>query len=323
MIRNLKQTLRGGLFGGILGFGVINPAMMVLSDNIHDERFNPHEKQTITESILESYEYEFLPFSLTYTLLSSLIFGALFSYQYKLKTKIEEVEKANKHKSEFLTSMSHDLRTPLNAIIGFSDTIISGVLPDKNEEYVKDINSSGKHLLSLINEILDISRLEEGKFEFNPSVCSLENIINESNKMLSNEIENKGIQYVQIPFQGDDNIFADEFMMGRVYYNVLGNAIKFTSEGGKIISKISEISDNYLEVSITDTGIGIPKDKIETLTQAFIQVNHGPYVKKYDGLGLGLHISTELLKMHNSQLLIESEEGVGTTVSYLVPRYKS
>lgn len=323
MFQRMPVCIRGGLVGATIGYAVINPLAMVTYDlNHHDSSLGTKE-HSITYSITESFSLEFLPSSLPVVFLSSILVGFLYRYNYKLKQSRDEAERANRHKSEFLASMSHDLRTPLNAILGFSNAILSGDLPEsKYEEYLADINLSGAHLLDLINDILDVSRLESENIEFNPRVFSLEEQIEEVNAILSVQLKDKDIVYELINSSENDKVFIDRYWINRVYINILGNAIKFTPEGGKITTQILTKSNDSLEVRITDTGIGINPEKIKTMTKAFIQVESDPYLAKTEGVGLGLYTSERFLGMNGSKLTIESELGVGTTVSYLVPRAK-
>lgn len=245
----------------------------------------------------------------------------------KLKAAKIEAESANIAKSNFLSSMSHELRTPLNAILGFSQILegqFNGKLNDEQMTYVKDIFSSGKHLLSLINDILDLSKIEEGKSELHAEKLNIEKILTNSLIM----IKRRCIEHnINLNLNIDESIksfelIADGRKIKQIMYNLLSNAAKFTQDNGNILVEASKSSE-FLKVSISDSGIGIKKDDQEKIFQKFFQTKGG-LVNKTKGTGLGLSIVKNLVELHGGKLEVRSEgNGKGTTFSFTIPvRYE-
>ncbi|PCJ95709.1 MAG: PAS domain-containing sensor histidine kinase [Hyphomicrobiales bacterium] len=232
----------------------------------------------------------------------------------------EKAEAANNAKSEFLANMSHELRTPLNAIIGFSEIMRSGIFgklgSDKYVEYCDDIHESGTFLLAVINDILQMSKIEAGRFQLDFEQVPLHDIVRESIRVVSVEVMNKDLQ---VTINGDDeiNMDADRRSMKQIMLNLLTNAVKFTPEGGKISINM-KASDYMMQLSITDTGIGIPEDALKKLGMPFEQVQN-QFSKNHNGSGLGLAITRSLVEIHQGRMMIESCEGKGTTVTIMMP----
>ncbi len=233
------------------------------------------------------------------------------------KTK---AEKANRTKSEFLANMSHELRTPLNAIIGFSEVMekeLFGALGNpKYTEYAKDIHDSGNHLLEVINDILEMSKIEAGRLTISRKRIQLDEIIEDSLRIVHRIAEEKNIEFIRDglhPF----TISADKRAIKQVLINLLSNAVKFTPSGGKV-TVIFRHSDQEVSFSINDTGIGIAKQNIGKLGRPFQQVEN-QFSKSYKGSGLGLAISRSLIELHGGELIIRSQLGHGTTVTCRLP----
>lgn len=238
----------------------------------------------------------------------------------KLQTEKEKAENANKAKSEFLANMSHELRTPLNAIIGFSQMMLSATFgPLANEryqEYINDIHASGKHLLTLINDILDMSKIEAGRFSLDLQKEDIVPIIQETQRFFAPNISEKELSAeLNMPETLPANI--DKRAIKQVFLNILSNAVKFSLPKGQItISAIQK--NNIVAIQISDNGVGISAEALAKLGRPFEQVEN-QFSKTYAGSGLGLAISKSLIELHNGQLKIESQEHKGTTVSIYLP----
>ncbi len=232
----------------------------------------------------------------------------------------QRAEAANKAKSEFLANMSHELRTPLNAILGFSEILLAGMFgpvgSPKYEEYAKDIHESGKHLLNVINDILDMSKIEAGQMKIRCETIDLCPLIEESMRLTAIPAEEKNITVEQRVEPGL-SLVADRRAIKQILLNILSNAVKFTDEGGKIALRARKVEGAVL-VSIVDTGIGIPKSAIGKIGNPFEQVQ-SQYAKSKGGSGLGLAISRSLVALHGGSLKIRSREGQGTVVSLRIP----
>lgn len=238
------------------------------------------------------------------------------SYQ---KEKIR-AEEANQSKSDFLANMSHELRTPLNAINGFSDIMkkeMFGPLGDpRYKEYVSDILFSGQHLLSLINDILDMSKIEAGKMNLNPEVLIIQDMIDQVIRIVRGRAEENSLTLV---YEGGEmpEIQADMRAVKQVLLNLITNAIKFTPEGGKVTIR-AEAKYSGLIIKVIDTGIGIPANDLDRLANPFEQID-SQSSKQREGTGLGLALSKSLVQLHGGNFKIESELGVGTTVIFTLP----
>ncbi|MFN3740209.1 MAG: ATP-binding protein [Thermodesulfovibrionales bacterium] len=234
-----------------------------------------------------------------------------------------QAEAATRAKSEFLSNMSHELRTPLNSIIGFTDLLlreIPGQLNETQKEYLTDIIESGKHLLSLIDDILDLSKIEAGRLELELSRFELRELIEGSLLFFKEKSIRHSIRLKKIIDESIGEIEADERKLKQVMLNLLSNAFKFTPDGGSISLEAKRI-DSEIMISVEDTGIGISKEDQAKLFQPFQQIEH-PLTKKIKGTGLGLYLSKRLVELHGGRIWVESEPGKGSRFSFTIPLKK-
>ncbi|MGD1934541.1 MAG: PAS domain-containing sensor histidine kinase [Candidatus Phaeomarinobacter sp.] len=242
----------------------------------------------------------------------------------QLRAAKEAAEAASNMKSEFLANMSHELRTPLNAVIGFSEAIeqqIVGEVPEVYRGYAADIQTSGHHLLSLINDLLDLSKIEAGKFELDEEQINLGNIINVSLRLIDPTAQAKNVT-VEKTAAYLPPVWVDERAMRQVFLNVLSNAVKFTEPGGRvhINSHLDESGD--ITISVTDTGIGMAAEDIPRALQPFEQVSSS-LTRGHAGTGLGLPMVASLIQLHDGDVTVESQLGEGTTVHIKLPASRS
>ncbi len=230
-------------------------------------------------------------------------------------------EQASRAKSHFLANMSHELRTPLNAIIGFSEVMTHEMFgplgAPRYLEYARLIHESGGHLLELINGILDMSKIEAGKFELSEEIFDLEETAGQALRFVKLQADRKGVALNMSLADGATTIFADRRAVKQVLVNLLTNGVKFTPRGGKV-GVTSEISAAGIEITVTDTGIGIAPADLERLGRPFEQVD-GAHVRAQEGTGLGLALVKALAQMHGGEAVIESALGMGTTVRFRLP----
>ncbi len=240
-----------------------------------------------------------------------------------LRAEKEKAEIANRSKSEFLANMSHELRTPLNAIIGFSEIIMNRVFgnnpPEKYDAYAVDINTSGKHLLSLINEILDLSKVEAGHSELRESEVGLETLIESSRNLFGARFQLANLAFsVDLP-KPPPILLVDAGKLKQCLSNLLSNALKFTGAGGAVGITARFESNGALEIAVSDTGIGIAPPDIPKVLSPFGQVESA-FHRSHTGTGLGLTITKALIEQHGGTLKIDSKPGVGTTVTLILPK---
>jgi signal transduction histidine kinase len=238
---------------------------------------------------------------------------------HEIADKSRQLEAASQHKSEFLANMSHELRTPLNAVIGFSEVLAQGMFGDVNEkqsEYLHDILDSGRHLLSLINDILDLSKIEAGRMELEVSEFDLPLAIQNALTLVRERALRRGIALHHVIDNRVAGIRADERKVKQVLLNLLSNAIKFTPEGGGIEVRAAPV-DGMVEVSVTDTGVGIAPEDQEAVFEEFRQV--GTADKKAEGTGLGLALSRKFIELHGGRISVRSQLGTGSTFTFTLP----
>ncbi|MDK2833095.1 MAG: hypothetical protein PWP63_182 [Methanolobus sp.] len=232
-------------------------------------------------------------------------------------------EESNRIKSEFLANMSHELRTPLTAVIGFSDILSMqkfGELNSKQLEFTGHILNSGKHLLELINDILDLSKIEAGKMELYCEDFSVDTLLEEVQRTVYPLAARKNIELTIKNDVLQPEMFADRFKFKQIMYNLLSNAIKFTPDDGKI-SVFAKRDGNFLEVSVSDTGIGISADRLDEIFDPFMQVDASNR-RKYGGTGLGLALVKRFVEMHGGKVRVKSEEGKGSTFIFTLAEQK-
>jgi two-component system cell cycle sensor histidine kinase PleC len=238
----------------------------------------------------------------------------------KYMRETERAEAASRAKSEFLANMSHELRTPLNAIIGFSELMQSGLFgklgSERYEEYVHDIHSSGTYLLGVINDILDMSKIEAGQFALHREAIDLDALMGEAIRVITVQANAKNIS-IETRIAENTTLHADRRAIKQIAINLLSNAVKFTGQNGHIIVQAKKVA-GALVLSIEDNGCGIPRDALKKLGRPFEQVQN-QFSKNHTGSGLGLAISRSLTEMHGGVLKIRSEEGTGTIVSVRIP----
>jgi len=235
------------------------------------------------------------------------------------KSKLQE---SSRMKSEFLANMSHELRTPLNGIIGFSEFLIDekpGPLNPKQREYLGDIHSNGKHLLQLINDVLDLSKVEAGKMELTPETFSLARAIEEVCAVAKALAIKKRIHITQVVSPALTVVTIDQRKFKQVLYNLLSNAVKFTDDDGHVeISAQPEIGDGF-SVAVKDTGIGIRPEDFSRLFREFEQLDAG-VARKYEGTGLGLALTSKIVELQHGRIAVVSEPGQGSTFTAFLPR---
>jgi signal transduction histidine kinase len=238
----------------------------------------------------------------------------------ELRGLYQQLETANRHKSEFLANMSHELRTPLNAIIGFSEMLkeqLFGELNEKQMEYAEDIHSSGRHLLSLINDILDLAKVEAGRMELELSEFTLPLAIENAMTLVKERTARHGIA---LELEIDDRLdcfVGDERKFKQILLNLLSNAVKFTPEGGRI-GVMAAVNDGAVTISVSDTGIGISPEDQKTIFEEFRQAK-GDGRGKSEGTGLGLSLTKKFVELHGGAIRVESEVGKGSTFTFTLP----
>src|SRR3989441_3625588 len=238
----------------------------------------------------------------------------------EIEEKGHQLEVANRHKSEFLASMSHELRTPLNAVIGFSEVLLDrmfGELNPKQDEYLQDILTSGRHLLSLINDILDLAKIEAGRMELEGTDFHLPQAIDNSLTLVRERAARRAITLAIDVDPRLGEIKGDERKVKQVLLNLLSNAIKFTPEGGRVGVQ-ARLADGFTEISAADTGVGIAPEDHEAVFEEFRQVG-ADYAKKHEGTGLGLTLSRRFVELHGGKIWVKSQLGQGATFTFTLP----
>jgi len=238
----------------------------------------------------------------------------------EIQEKSRQLEVANQHKSEFLANMSHELRTPLNAIIGFSEALSEQIFGDVNEkqaEYLRDIYSSGHHLLTLINDILDLSKIEAGRMELDLGSFNLPMLLENTMTLVRERAHRQGLAVALDVDSSLGDWVADARKVKQVVINLLSNAVKFTPAGGRITLSARGL-DGVVEISVTDTGVGIDPAEQALVFEEFRQAG-GDYLRKSEGTGLGLSLAKRFVELHGGTIRLDSRPGVGSTFSFTLP----
>ncbi|MDX1736989.1 MAG: PAS domain-containing sensor histidine kinase [Alphaproteobacteria bacterium] len=237
----------------------------------------------------------------------------------------EAAEIANRSKSEFLANMSHELRTPLNAIIGFSEILQNELFGPMGvpayKEYVDDINDGARHLLEILNDILDMSKVEAGEYHLEEEIFETHLEVERCLRFIKERASKNGLEVILAPLESDPLLNADRRVFKQILLNILSNAVKFTERGGTITISIHENKNKELEIEIKDTGIGIAEEDIPLVLQPFGQADTS-LTRQVEGTGLGLSLVQRFMDLHQGRLILESELGVGTQVTVIFPRIR-
>ncbi len=238
----------------------------------------------------------------------------------EIQNKSRELEVTSQHKSQFLANMSHELRTPLNAIIGFSEVLLEkmcGDLNDEQEDYLNDIFTSGKHLLDLINDVLDLSKIEAGKLEIDLAAVDLLKLLQGSLVVVREHALAHGIDLKLTVADDLETITADERKVKQVIFNLLSNAMKFTPDKGEVGIR-AQLIDGVVEIAVWDTGVGIAEEDQQRIFEEFQQAEQG-LTDNTEGTGLGLTLTKKLVNLHGGRIWVESEKGEGSTFIFTLP----
>jgi signal transduction histidine kinase len=238
----------------------------------------------------------------------------------EIAEKSRQLEIANQHKSAFLASMSHELRTPLNAIIGFSEVLLArlfGELNEKQDDYLKDIHTSGKHLLALINDVLDLSKVEAGRMDLELAIFDIGASVADAMTLIRERATKHGIAQNLDVAPEIGTVHADERKVKQILLNLLSNAVKFTPDGGRIDVRVVR-ADGGVTVSVKDTGIGIAPEDQQAVFEEFRQVGNN-YTSKAEGTGLGLALTKRFVELHGGRIWLESTPGQGSTFYFTIP----
>jgi signal transduction histidine kinase/FixJ family two-component response regulator len=259
-------------------------------------------------------------------LAGEIIAGSIYREKYErdIIEARQQAEKANKTKSEFLASISHEIRTPMNAILGFSEILFNSTVNEREKNFLSGILSSGRTLLYLINDILDLSKIESGQMEIVPEPTRIADVLHDVGKIFSSKISDKNLQFkIELEDHFPDVVLIDDVRLRQILFNLLGNAVKFTNAGKitvKAGSKPSRRKTGFIDltIAVADTGIGIPASYQEIIFNAFVQVEMDN-TRQYGGTGLGLAITRRLVQMMNGTLSLESQVDVGSTFTVTIP----
>ncbi len=299
-------------------------ALLNILDDYSQEKYHSEDSQRALLNILDDYSQEKVNMENTHR----AVLNILEDYS-EAKEKAEE---ATKLKEAFLANMSHEIRTPMNAIIGFSDILSKRKLGDQEREYVNTIKSAGENLLTIINDILDISKIEAGMMTFEEHTFSVKELFKSLNGMLMGKAKEKNLELL-FSYSEDvpDAVLGDPTRLTQIIINLAGNAIKFTQKGKVLIhvkiiknsiENFREDENALLEFAVKDTGIGISPDKIENIFERFRQAESHT-TRKYGGTGLGLSIAKQLVELQGGTLTVESEFNVGSVFTFRIPYKKS
>lgn len=301
-------------------------ALLNILDDYSEEKYHSEDSQRALLNILDDYSEEKVNMENTHR--------AVLNILEDYSDAKEKAEESTKLKEAFLANMSHEIRTPMNAIIGFSDLLSKRPLGEKEKEFVRTIKSAGENLLTIINDILDISKIEAGMMTFEEHTFSVKEIFKSLNVMLMGKAKEKNLELVfhcdeNIP----DNLLGDPTRLTQIIINLTGNAIKFTQKGSinvlakarkkKCVNSSNNSDENvFVEFSIKDTGIGIPEDKLKQIFERFRQAESHT-TRKYGGTGLGLSIAKQLVELQGGILAVKSEFKIGSTFFFCIPYKES
>jgi len=277
-----------------------------------------------TDFISKPLQWPVLKHRVRYMLRSARAFDDLRRSQTALIAAREKAEVANRAKTEFLANMSHELRTPLNAVIGFSTLMRDrawGPIHEKYAEYADLMCEAGTHLLTIVNDILDIARAEAGKLQLNEEEIDLTHLIMQTSGFIREQAAKAGVDFITEAADHLPKFRGDTVKLRQIMLNLLGNAIKFTPAGGRVTLSVNRSADGGVNIEVADTGIGIAEDQMELAMAPFGQID-SKLSRKFDGTGLGLPLTKRLVELHGGTLAIESEVAEGTTVSVLLPSFR-
>jgi len=309
------------------GFGeterqIINRIIPPLGIGINQKRLELELKERSSQIETANYELQTInDESQTLNLSLQSMNEELQAQQAEIAESNQRLAEVSRTKSEFLANMSHELRTPLNSVIGFSEVLqdqLFGPINEKQQDYVQNILTSGRHLLSLINDILDLSKVESGKMELELTGFSLQETLDASLMMLKEKALKGEIDLQMDPAPlADIQIVADQRKLKQILFNLLSNAVKFTPAGGTI--RVGAISDgDFVEITLADSGIGIKQEDIPKLFHPFTQLE-SVYSKEFEGTGLGLALTRQLVELHGGRIWVKSDFGKGSRFSFTIP----
>jgi signal transduction histidine kinase len=302
------------------GHGTIGSAVEAMKAGALDYILKPFKLSAVLPVLARALTVRRLRLENT-QLRESLAMSELRHKNFELEEQARRVQEADRLKSEFLAMMSHELRTPLNGIIGFSEFILDekpGPLNPKQREYMSDVLTSGRHLLELINDILDLSKVEAGKMELHPEPLRLAKVIEEVCAIINPMAMKKNINVTTTLDKRLDRLTLDSQKLKQVLYNLLSNAVKFTPEGGKIEITAKPSGENEFLLLVRDSGAGIRPEDLGKLFMAFQQL-HSAGARPHDGTGLGLALTKKIVELQGGTLKVESELGRGSLFAVTLP----